>query len=128
VSAERPGPPLSSTATRRQDKVLAIKSASVKAADGASEKPALTLAKAFDSHEATMRLAAMTGMEKELAGFADSARGQSAGSNEGPATRKNPRSKKSAGSAPAARGGGYMWLWIVSIVAILAAAALFLFR
>jgi serine/threonine-protein kinase len=128
VSAERPGPPLSSTATRRQDKVLAIKSASVKAADGASEKPALTLAKAFDSHEATMRLAAMTGMEKELAGFADSARGQSAGSNEGPATRKNPRSKKSAGSAPAARGSGYMWLWIVSIVAILAAAALFLFR
>jgi eukaryotic-like serine/threonine-protein kinase len=130
VSAERTGPPLPSTATRRQDKVLAIKSTATKGADGVSDKPALTLAKAFDSHEATMRLAAMTGMEKELAGFADAARGQSAGNKDGAAkeVRRNPRSKKSAPRARPSRGGGYVWLWIVSIAAAVAAVALFLFR
>jgi eukaryotic-like serine/threonine-protein kinase len=131
VPAERTGPPLPSTATRRQDKVLAIKSAATKGADGVSDKPALTLAKAFDSHEATMRLATMTGMDKELAGFADAARGQSTGNKDGTAmveTRRNPRSKKSVPRARPTRSGGYVWLWIVSIAAAVAAVALFLFR
>ncbi len=131
-STEEPGPPPAPADSRRQDKVLTIKSASTKGADGAPDKPALTLAKAFDSHQATMRLAAMTGMDKELARFADTAPGRSAvGRNQGAAgtaTRRDPKSERSARGARASRGGGYMWLWIVSIVAILAAAALFLFR
>ncbi len=77
-SAEQPGDPPAPTATRRQDKVLTMKSASMKVVNGVPDKPALTLAKAFDSYEATMRLAAMTGMDKELAGFADTAPAQSA--------------------------------------------------
>ena len=131
-STEEPGPPPAPAASRRQDKVLTIKSASTKAADGTPDKPALTLAKAFDSHEATMRLAAMTGMDKELARFADTESGRSAvGRNGGAAlatTRATPRSGKSPRGARAGHGGGYMWLWIVSLVAVLAAVALFLFR
>jgi len=131
-STEEPGPPPAPASSRRQDKVLTIKSASTKGPDGAHHKPALTLAKAFDSHEATMRLAAMTGMDKELARFADAAPGRSAvghGDRAAPGTaRATARSGKSPRGARAGHGGGYMWLWIVSIVAILAAVALFLFR
>jgi serine/threonine-protein kinase len=125
------GAPAAPTATRRQDKVLTMKSASMKVANGAPDKPALTLAKAFDSYEATMRLAAMTGMDKELAGFADIAPGQSAGPRSDaaaiPPARYNPRSQRSARGTRGHRSG-YTWLWIVSIVAIVAAAALFMFR
>ncbi len=69
LPTEQRGEPPAPNATRRQDKVLPIKSASMKVADAAGSKPALTLAKGFDSYEATMRLAAMTGMDKELTGF-----------------------------------------------------------
>ena len=130
LPAEEPGAPPAPTATRRQDKVLTMKSASMKVANGAPDKPALTLAKAFDSYEATMRLAAMTGMDKELAGFADTAPGPSAGaSNDAPTTaaRYNSRSDKSARRTRGQRGG-YTWLWIVSVVAVLAAVALFVLR
>ena len=75
-----------------------MKSASMKVVNGAPDKPALTLAKAFDSYEATMRLAAMTGMDKELAGFADTAPHQN-GSNAATrrsAARYSSRSDKSA--------------------------------
>ena len=79
-----------------------------------------------------MRLAAMTGMDKELARFADTESGRSAvGRNGGAAlatTRATPRSGKSPRGARAGHDGGYMWLWIVSLVAVLAAVALFLFR
>ena len=130
-SAEQPGAPAAPTGTRRQDKVLTMKSASMKAADGPPDKPALTLAKAFDSYEATMRLAAMTGMDKELAGFADTAPRQiagagSAGFSSAPA-RDNARSERSARGTRVHRSG-YTWLWIVSVVALVAAAALFVFR
>ena len=130
-SEDEPGAPAAPTATRRQDKVLTIKSTSMKALSGAPDKPALTLAKAFDSYEATMRLAAITGMDKELAEFADTAPGHSArsslGGSAGPTVRQNPRSQQPARRTRGHRGG-YAWLWIVSIVAVLAAAALFVFR
>ena len=131
LPAEEPGAPPASTATRRQDKVLTMRSASMKVANGAPDKPALTLAKAFDSYEATMRLAAMTGMDKELAGFADTAPGPSVGAgNDAPATtaaRYNSRSEKSARRTRSPRNG-YAWLWIVSGITLLAAVILFLFR
>jgi serine/threonine protein kinase len=130
-SAAQTGAPPAPTATRRHDKVLTMKSASMKAVNGVPDKPALTLAKAFDSYEATMRLAAMTGMDKELAGFADTAPSQSPGAgNRGPATgatRHNSRGERSA-RATHGRRNGYTWLWIVSVVALAAAAALFVFR
>jgi serine/threonine-protein kinase len=130
-SAAQTSAPPAPTATRRHDKVLTMKSASMKAVNGVPDKPALTLAKAFDSYEATMRLAAMTGMDKELAGFADTAPSQSPGAgNRGPATgatRHNSRGERSA-RATHGRRNGYTWLWIVSVVALAAAAALFVFR
>jgi hypothetical protein len=123
-SAEQPGAPAPPTGTRRQDKVLTMKTASMKALDGPPDKPALTLAKAFDSYEATMRLAAMTGMDKELAGFADTAPRQTAGAgspgfSSAPA-RDNARSERSARGTRVHRSG-YTWLWIVSVVALVAA-------
>jgi hypothetical protein len=103
----------------------------MKAADAPPDKPALTLAKAFDSYEATMRLAAMTGMDKELAVFADTAPRQtagagSAGSSSAP-PRDNARGERSTRGTRVHRSG-YTWLWIVSVVALVAAAALFVFR
>ena len=129
LSAEQPGAPPAPTATRRQDKVLTMKSASMKALNGAPAKPALTLAKAFDSYEATMRLAAMTGMDKELAGFADTAPHQNAG-NAAPVTVAARNRNGSERSAPGTRSrrGRNTLLWIVSVVAVVAATALFLFR
>src|SRR5215510_7673596 len=71
LSATDPGAPPAPSATRRQDKVFTLKSTSAKPEDSVTQKPGLMLAKAFDSYEATMRLAEMTGMGKELTAFAD---------------------------------------------------------
>ena len=126
-----PGAAAAPTATRRQDKVLTMKSTSMKVVSGAPDKPALTLAKAFDSYEATMRLAAITGMDKELAEFADTAPSHGArgsvGGSVGPAARQNSRSQQLARRTQGHRSG-YAWLWIVSLIAVLAAAALVVFR
>jgi serine/threonine protein kinase len=128
LPTEHPGEPPAPTATRRQDKVLTFKAGNVKVVDGAANKPALTLAKDFDSYEATMRLAAMTGMDKELSGFDAAATG-----NGGDATNTTKPLRQPARSADAARrepagGNTYTWLWIVSILAVLIALALFLSR
>ena len=130
-SSDAPAAPPAPTATRHQDKVLTMKSARMKVVNGAPEKPALTLAKAFDSYEATMRLAAITGMDKELAEFADTAPSQSArAGNHGFAISADPSNSKDQRSARRTQGRrrGYAWLWIVSAVAVLAAVALFVFR
>ena len=94
-----------------------------------ASKPALTLAKGFDSYEATMRLAAMTGMDKELTGFDSDAdtEGDVASSHAHRFDRLSgppiPRAARRKGS-----GGSYAWLWIVSIVVALIAVALFVWR
>jgi serine/threonine-protein kinase len=129
VAAEQQGEPAAPTATRRQDKVLAIKAASkVKVGDTSTDKPALTLAKGFDSYEATMRLAAMTGMDKELSGFgeADGSAAESSAPND--AARQKTRSANPASNGAAAEPGSYTWLWIASAVLVLIAVALFIFR
>jgi eukaryotic-like serine/threonine-protein kinase len=103
IPAEQLGEPAAPTATRRQDKVLAIKTATnVKTADAATDKPALTLAKGFDSYEATMRLAAMTGMDKELSGFGEADGSAAEGSVSKDAAAQKPRS--AAGGAAAEPG------------------------
>ena len=130
-SSDAPGAPPAPMTTRRQDKALTLKSARMKVVSGAPDKPALTLAKAFDSYEATMRLAAITGMDKELAEFADTApRPSGRAGNNGLPMSANPRDAKDEGSTRRAQGrrGGYAWLWVISMVALLAAVALFVFR
>ncbi len=130
-STEKPGPPPAPTATRRQDKLRTIKSPSAKVSDSVAEKPGLMLAKAFDSYEATMRLAAMTGMDKELMGFADTAPGRSSAGSNGGATTATWQKLTDASSKREARAGhssSYTLLWIVSIAALLGAVALFIFR
>jgi len=127
LPTEQRGEPPAPNATRRQDKVLPIKSASMKVADAAGSKPALTLAKGFDSYEATMRLAAMTGMDKELTGFDDA---DTEGDIASSTTPVQPvvRTADSARRTEEGRGGSYAWLWIVSIVVALIAVALFVWR
>jgi eukaryotic-like serine/threonine-protein kinase len=127
VAAEQPGDPPAPSATRRQDKVLTIKAASIKVADATAEKPALTLAKSFDSYDATMRLAAMTGMDRELAGFGEVKDTKPAPASE-PSARQSAKAVKSARGTPANRGRSYMWLWAASVVAVLIALGLFLMR
>jgi serine/threonine-protein kinase len=131
-SLDKPGPPPAPTATRRQDKVVKIKSPNAKAADSVTERPGLMLAKAFDSYEATMRLAAMTGMDKELASFADTAPAHSSATSDAggatTATWQKPTGTDPNRDAPADRGSSYILLWIASIAALLAAVALFIFR
>ena len=117
-------------------------------ADGASpalesSQPALGLSKAFDSFDATMRLAALTGMEKELDKFsetqkitrlkalADAKRGAAAGAVStlsGSVTWQHVAAGRS-GAPPAAISAKQLKLiWTCSIVMALAAAALFLIR
>jgi serine/threonine-protein kinase len=118
ASADPPAP----NSTRRQDNVMTIRPASAKTGDEA-DKPALTLSKAFDSYEATMRLAAMTGMDKELEGFneADPAEADST-------TWKNPQPAAAPAASNRAESSGFgthTYLWVATIVAALAAVALF---
>jgi len=128
VPAEQQGEPAAPTATRRQDKVLAIKQATnVKGVDAPADKPALTLAKSFDSYEATMRLAAMTGMDKELRGFGEADRSAAESSAANDAAPQRPRSANPARSGEG-EPGSYTWLWIASAVLVLIAVALFIFR
>jgi eukaryotic-like serine/threonine-protein kinase len=129
VAADHPGEPPAPSATRRQDKVLTIKAASIKVADAASDKPALTLAKSFDSYEATMRLAAMTGMDKELAGFGDDQDHKpGAGPASEPSARQSAKAVASPRGNPTQRAGSYTWLWVASVLAVLIALGLFLMR
>ena len=59
------GQPPAPTATRRNDKLATVKAAPVDPAPE-QETKGLALSKAFDSHEATMKLAALTGAEREI--------------------------------------------------------------
>jgi eukaryotic-like serine/threonine-protein kinase len=130
LSATDPGAPPAPSATRRQDKVSTLKSTSAKPEDSVTQKPGLMLAKAFDSYEATMRLAQMTGMEKELAAFADTVPTRAAPAADGSTTGTQ---RDSAGTdyqrAPRTdRTRSHTFLWMVTIAALLTAAALLVFR
>jgi eukaryotic-like serine/threonine-protein kinase len=105
-----------------------------------STNPALGLSKAFDSFDATMRLAALTGMEKDLDKFsetqkiarlkalADAKRATAASTASSSATWRQsdlgPRNAATAGMTPAQ----LKFIWIGSGCLVVAAAALFLVR
>jgi serine/threonine protein kinase len=108
-----------------------------------SSQPALGLSKAFDSFDATMRLAALTGMEKELDKFSETqkiARLKAlADAKRGAAASAVPTLSGSVTWQHAAAGGyrpspssinpnQLKLIWICTIVMALAAAALFLLR
>jgi serine/threonine-protein kinase len=108
-----------------------------------SSHPALGLSKAFDSFDATMRLAALTGMEKELDKFsetqkitrlkalADAKRGAAAGAVStlsGSVTWQHVAGGRSNVLSTAVSTKQLKLIWICSIVMALAAVALFLIR
>jgi serine/threonine-protein kinase len=106
-SSSSNGAPPAPSATRREDKVLSMTSAGAKPAAGATEKQGHALSKAFDSYEATMRLAAMTGMENAIGELprnqAASGSAPTASEAKGPSPAETMRRKPSESAA--ARGG-----------------------
>lgn len=108
-----------------------------------SSHPALGLSKAFDSFDATMRLAALTGMEKELDKFsetqkinrlkalADAKRGAAAGAVStlsGSVTWQHVAGGGSNVLSTPISTKQLKLIWVCSIVMALAAVALFLIR
>jgi eukaryotic-like serine/threonine-protein kinase len=115
-------------ATRRQDKVLAIRSPGDKAAQNEPEKPGRALSKAFDSYEATMRLAAMTGVEKEIVEVTRTQAGAALAPEAKDivdVARAQPREASPPRAPKKARGRSYLWIYIVSAAALITAVALF---
>lgn len=105
-------------------------------------QPALGLSKAFDSFDATMRLAAMTGMEKELDKFsetqkiahlkalADAKRTAAASTStlSGRATWQQPAAAGQNTAATGMTATQLKLIWIGSALMVVAAAVLFLLR
>jgi len=126
IRSPRNGPPPTPSSTRREDKVLAIRASGAKPAQVEPEKPGLAVSKAFDSYEATMRLAAMTGVEKELGEpprpqpAAPAAETKAAGNS---AVPKAPE-RNAARGAKRSSAKNQFWIWTVCIVAIVTAAVL----
>ena len=104
--------------------------------------PALALSKAFDSFDATMRLAALTGMEKELDQFsetqkiarlkalAEAKRATTASSKISDSTtwRQSAAHVAYAQDAAPPTGGHLRFVWIGSALLVAAALALFFLR
>jgi len=129
VRAGKIGPPPASSATRREDKVLTIRGADGKAAGAETEKPGLTLSKAFDSYEATLRLAAMTGMEKELGELPrvqPAAAPEAKEKDAGNITRRKPPEPAAGRGSTRAGGKSGLWAWALAAGAIVVAVALFM--
>src|SRR5690606_7148148 len=101
--------------------------------------PSLGLSEAFDNFSATMRLAALTGMEKELDQYSETqkiarlkaladARRGGAQTLSGSATWQQEQSPARS-AAPAASGGiNLKYVWAGSAVFVVAAVALLLLR
>jgi serine/threonine-protein kinase len=134
VASGTRGQPLPAPATRRSDKVAAVKPS---ATDTPPEQEAkgLTLSKAFDSYEATLKLAALTGAEKDLQTFAEAQSPQRATSAAAASAAASATSTWQEVKAPAARRApqrasahSHTYLWIIGAVAIAIALALLLLR
>jgi serine/threonine-protein kinase len=124
------GAPPAPSATRREDKVLSMTSAGAKPADGGAEKQGLALSKAFDSYEATMRLAAMTGMDNALGelprSHAATAAAPPTSEAKEPGAADTIRRKSSepvAGRGSKRAGGTSIWAWVIAAGAIAVAVA-----
>jgi serine/threonine-protein kinase len=120
------GEPPAPSATRKQDRLALHKPAS-----GSNPEPegkGLALAKSFDSYEATLRLAALTGMEQqEINGFSRTqklAPLPEGADQQPPAAGASPQ-QDSARATPVTRRS-YLHLWILSAIAMSGAVALYL--
>jgi eukaryotic-like serine/threonine-protein kinase len=137
--------------TRQQDRAARILGTATKPDQQADEEqsdslsgsmqPALGLSKAFDSFDATMRLAALTGMEKELDEFSETqkiARLKALSKAKRAAVpapsplsasttwQQSASLVRSVGSGGESAGANLKLVWISSALLALAAAALFL--
>ena len=116
--------------------------ASASPAGALTDQPVLGLSKSFDSFDATMRLAAMTGTEKELDKFSDTQKiarlKMLAEANRADAaalsavssstTWKNPTTIERKNIHAISAAPNLKWVWITSAILALAAAILFLLR
>jgi hypothetical protein len=131
ASTQAHGAAIAPTFTRRQDRLQAVKP-SAKPADAPQPERALTLSKSFDSYEATMRLAAMTGAEKDLERFSETQRLRASAKQGLPAAASQTttwRQPEPANAAPvSAKGHSVVYVWVIGGVLIAAAAALVLLR
>jgi serine/threonine-protein kinase len=131
--AQPPAP----TATRRNDKLATVKAAPPDHAPE-QETTGLALSKAFDSHEATMKLAALTGAEREphkpAAARKPVAASKPAAAPKPPAapaqapmpsdTRREPKRASTPRPQPDAAGPSYTYLWVTAAVGFAIAATL----
>jgi serine/threonine-protein kinase len=125
---------------RKPERLVAVKTSPAAEADVSGK--GLSLAKSFDSYEATLKLAALTGMEKkELESVSETPkelqRAQpaspspaapvpAADSTSATDTWQEPAARPARRADPAPRAPTYAYLWIVSGVAIAAAVVLYL--
>jgi serine/threonine-protein kinase len=124
-----PGEAPAAAATRKQDRLDVVKAAPPNNAEAEAGK-GLALAKSFDSYEATLRLAALTGQEANALPRTQQAAAKPQG-EPATVTTARPEAKRPnplPASAPAAAARSYAYLWIFSAVALVAAAAVYLLR
>jgi serine/threonine-protein kinase len=130
------GQPPAPNATRRSDKLATVKTAPVNPAPE-QEAKGLVLSKAFDSHEATMKLASLTGAGREMSNKAQKAAPANAtaaatvpSAPAVPSPNASQDSKRAVPPRPQRRASGpsYTYLWVVGALAIAIAIALVLLR
>jgi len=130
-----------SSAARRPDRLIAVKPRPAATED---EAKGLTLAKSFDSYEATMRLAALTGMDKDLETFsatqkmkrmqatttpiAPTARAEATQPAASPVGTLRQPETAAVFSSTKSRLPTYTYLWIISAASVVGAVALYLLR
>ncbi len=138
VGEARRGPPSAPNATRHSDDDhvgIATTRKMAGRAPAEEETKGLALSTAFDSHQATLRLAAMTRAEAESRAFATTeilpppgAAVTSAVPTTAVETPRQPARARARREPDHVRQTSYTYLWIVSGVAIAIAAALYLLR
>jgi serine/threonine-protein kinase len=125
------GAPLAPAATRKHDQLPMLKRP---AAGGDEGGKGLALAKSFDSYEATLRLATLTGVDQEIDGATKTQkmrRLQEEVAGAGPDTATDSRKESRAKPAtrpPSAAKRSYALVWIFSAAALTAAAAVYFLR
>jgi serine/threonine-protein kinase len=127
------GDPIPPAYTRRQDRLQAVKP-TTKPQGAEQPERALALSKSFDSYEATMRLASMTGVENELGRFSETQRMRAQSTTIAPVTASQTDTWRDTGpansppdSAPRVRNN-VLYVWLIGGVLVAAAAALILLR
>ena len=125
------GAPLPPSATRKQDQLPVLKGTANGGEEGGK---GLALAKSFDSYEATLRLATLTGVDQDIDGATRTQKIRrlqeevDASTGRANDNRKEPRSAKPATRPPPAHKRSFALLWAFSAIALGAAAAIYFLR